>query len=441
MNRGFGPGCAPLRGEALVPGDKSLSHRAVLFAAMAEGVSRVSGVLDSADVRSTIAAVSALGARVRLCRDGDGSLAGEIEGWGAAGPRSPEEPVDCGNSGTTARLLMGVLAGWPVDVTLTGDASLSRRPMRRVTEPLSGMGARFSTTPEGTLPVVVHGASDLTACRYMSPVASAQVKTAVLLAGLRASGVTAVTEPAPSRDHTELLLPAFGVPVVVEAAVHTAAVAGPVVPVATEVSVPRDPSSAAFLVVAALLIPGSEVVLPGVSLNETRIGFLRVLERMGADLAVTEGPPAGAERVGVLTARFTSALAGTVVRAEEVPSLVDEVPVLALAAARANGTTRFEGVGELRVKESDRLDAVHQGLAALGVTVRSGADWLEVDGPAPLGSAHLASLHDHRLAMTWALAGLAGQGRVEVEDFEAVEVSYPRFAEDVERLAGGTPSA
>jgi len=434
VNRTFGPGSPPLRGTVAVPGDKSLSHRAVLFAALAEGVSHLSGVLDSEDVHSTIAAVSALGAGVSLAEQPDGSLAGSVEGWGARGPVAPAGPIDCGNSGTTARLLMGVLAGWPIVATLTGDESLSVRPMRRVTGPLTEMGARFDTTAGGTLPVTVHGSAALTPFFYDSPVASAQVKTALLLAGLRAAGGVRVSEPAPSRDHTERLLPAFGVPVSVDPATHAAALCGPVVPRAADIAVPADPSSAAFLVAAALLVPGSEVTLPGVSLNPTRTGFLRVLERMGARIAITEQPSAGAEPLGTITATYTADLVATTVTAEEVPALVDEVPVLALVASRARGTTRFEGVSELRVKESDRLAAIADGLGALGVIVRTGADWLEVDGPAALRGATLPSLGDHRLAMTWALAGLAAEAAVAVERYEAVGVSYPRFAEDLERL-------
>lgn len=434
MNRSFGPGSAPLCGELSVPGDKSLSHRAVLFAAMASGISHVSGVLDSADVRASIEAVQALGARVDLEVQPDGSLAGEIEGWGEAGPREPEEPIDCGNSGTTARLLLGVLAGWPITVTLTGDESLSRRPMRRVTEPLSAMGARFDSAEGGTLPVVVHGAESLSPYIFTSPVASAQVKTAVLLAGLRAKGGVAVTEPARSRDHTERLLPAFGVSVKVDRAARKASLCAPQQLTATDVTVPGNPSSAAFIVAAGLLVEGSDITVKGVSLNETRTGFLRALERMGAQLTIEPGPDAGAEPVGDVRIAFTPQLGVTTVTAEEVPSLVDEVPVLALVASQAHGTTRFEGVGELRVKESDRLAAVADGLAELGVMVRSGPDWLEVDGPASLQGAVLDSLGDHRLAMMWALAGLVASGPVTVERFEAVDVSYPGFSADLDSL-------
>lgn len=437
MTHSFGPGSMPLRGVVRVPGDKSLSHRAVLFAAMADGISQVSGVLDSADVRSTIDAVRALGAYVDLQPAVDGSLAGEIDGWGERGPAQPNAPIDCGNSGTTARLLMGVLAGWPIVVTLTGDESLSRRPMRRVTVPLAEMGAEFDTTAAGTLPVTVHGTGALKAFDYASPVASAQVKTAMLLAGLRANGTMRVTEPALSRDHTERLLPAFGVQLEVDPSAPTVSVTGPQALSATDVAVPRDPSSAAFMAVAAAIVPESAIGLPEVSLNPTRTGFLRVMERMGATIEFAEMSSAGSEPVGSIAVHYSNGLVGTVVSASEVPSLVDEVPVLALLATQATGTTRFEGVGELRVKESDRLAAVEAGLGALGATVRSGEDWLEVDGPVRLGGATLDSLGDHRLAMTWALAGLVASEPVVVDRYEAVEVSYPLFDEDLEQLQEG----
>lgn len=434
MIRTYGPGSAPLRGTVRVPGDKSLSHRAVLFAAMAEGVSKLSGVLDSADVRSTVGAVRALGARVELDSQPDGSLAGTVEGWGARGPRQPTAPVDCGNSGTTARLLLGVLSGWPVTVTLVGDESLSRRPMGRVTEPLTAMGARFAMSPGGTLPVTVHGSAQLKPYSFASPVASAQVKTSVLLAGVRAGGGVRVVEPARSRDHSERLLPAFGVSLKADPENRSASLCGPQLLTAAAVTVPGDPSSAAFIAAAAALVPGSAVEIPGVSLNETRIGFARVLQRMGADLSAELEQRAGTEPVGTIRVVYAPELHGCTVAAAEVPSLVDEVPVLALVAATARGTTRFEGVGELRVKESDRLTAVTEGLAALGVTARSGPDWLEVEGPARLTAAHLDSLGDHRLAMTWALAGMVANGPVDIERFDAVEVSYPGFSAAVESL-------
>lgn len=435
MNRVIEPANGPLTGTVRVPGDKSLSHRAVLFASMAEGRSHLSGLLDSEDVCATVTACEALGARVEYLSRGPSGLSLNVMGWGSVGPTQPDHPIDCRNSGTTARLLMGVLAPFPVSVTLVGDASLSRRPMRRVMEPLSRMGARFDSSEGGMLPVVVHGTGTIASLSYASPVASAQVKTAVLLAGIRAFGVTRVTEPHRSRDHTERLLPAFGVTVTLDDAPGVA-VNGPVMLVAHDVVVPGDPSSSAFPLVAALLVPDSHVTVEGVALNPTRTGFLRVLERMGADITVQETGSQGAEPIGTVSARYTPGLVSTTISLEEIPVLIDEVPILALAAARADGTTRFEGVGELRVKESDRLSAVAEGLAAFGVTTRAGDDWLEIDGPATLHGAVLDSLGDHRLAMTWAVAGVASEGDTTIERFEAIEVSYPGFLEDLWELMG-----
>ncbi len=439
----------PLVGTVKVPGDKSLSHRAVLFSAMAQGVSPVAGVLDSADVRSTIAAVEALGAKVALDQAADGSLRGTIRGWGSAGPSAPDRAVDCGNSGTTARLLMGVLAGWPIEVELVGDGSLQKRPMRRVTDPLSLMGATFDYRGDGTLPLTSRGprpAEDavgrqtpalLAPIDYDSPVASAQVKTAILLAALRAAGRTSVAEPAPSRDHTERLLPAFGVPVETDARRNWCSVEGPSTLQATDVAVPGDPSSAAFLVSAAALVPGSKVRVPEVALNPTRIGFVRVLRRMGARVNVVGALDRGHESVGTLVAHFEPALHGCIVRPWEVASLVDEVPVLALVATRARGITRFQSVGELRVKESDRLAAVVDGLRSLGGVAWVDGDDLVVSGPCQLRGGRADSLGDHRLAMTWALAGLVSIHPVTVTGFDAVEVSFPGFADKLDTLRQG----
>lgn len=427
-----------LTGELRLPTDKSISHRAVLLAAMAEGESHLIGVLDSADVRSTIDAVSALGARVETVESGPRGLQLQVTGWGAAGPTAPDGPLDCGNSGTTARLLMGILAGWPIEVTLVGDESLSRRPMKRVAEPLRLMGASIETTGQGTLPVRVHGGS-LRAIDYVLPVASAQVKTAVLLAALRADGVTSVTEPAPSRDHTERMLPEFGVPV--EQQELRAAVTGPAVPRGTRVIVPADASSAAFLCAASLLVPGSAIRLPNVSLNPGRIAFVEVLNRMGAGIRVSDLPPMGREPVGVLSVRQREELQAASIAGKEVPALVDEVPILALVATQATGTTRFEGVGELRVKESDRLEAVRAGLESFGATVRAGEDWLEVEGPTALQGARVSSLGDHRLALTWVVAALIAEGETCIEHIEAIDVSYPAFLHDLEGLTGGSFSS
>ena len=437
----FGPASGPLIGEIHIPGDKSLSHRAVLFSAMAEGTTRLLGVLDSQDVRSTIEAVRALGAHVEMTGEGGCNLAGTVRGWGVNGPRRPAGPIDCGNSGTTCRMLMGALAGWPVDVTLTGDESLSKRPMRRIVDPLIDMGASIKTSPEGTLPVTMLRCAALRPIEYVSPVASAQVKSAILLAGLRAVGRTSVTEPVLSRDHTERLLPIFGIRVEVDAKTMTVSVNGPsILKAPGEIVVPRDPSSAAFMTAAALLVPGSRLRLPGVSLNETRTGFLSVLERMGADIDVVPFPEATAERVGEINVRHTPRLVGTTVTSEEVPSLVDEVPILALVAALAQGETRFEGVSELRVKESDRFSAIVEGLRALGVDASAEDDTLIVRGGSSLRGATLDSLNDHRLAMTWAVAGLVTSQSVVIDRFEAVQVSYPSFAADLSALSAGGSS-
>ncbi|OUO90685.1 3-phosphoshikimate 1-carboxyvinyltransferase [Gordonibacter sp. An230] len=432
----FAPLTAPLTGAISVPGDKSISHRAVLFAAMAEGTSRLSGVLDSQDVRSSIRAVRALGAEASLEEQSDGSLAGAVTGWGGRGPSQPDGPIDCGNSGTTARLLMGVLAPWDVRVELTGDDSLVRRPMRRITAPLMKMGARFEPEGRETLPITVCGSRRLRAIAYDAPMASAQLKTAVLLAGVYAEGTTVLREPSPSRNHTELMLPEFGVDTT--AADRAASVTGPSLLKACEVRVPGDPSSAAFIVCAATMRSGSSVRVEGVSLNPARIGFVRTLERMGADVSVRRTGAAGKEPYGVISVRHTQNLHGCEVPAEKIASIVDEVPVLALVAAHARGVTVFREAGELRVKETDRLAAIVEGLGRLGVDAWVEGNDLVVEGQPGLRTPEGVSFDskgDHRLAMTWALAGLCGTSPVEVENFASVEVSYPRFLLDIERLA------
>ena len=430
------PLARPLTGTVRVPGDKSISHRSVLFSAMAEGTSHVSGVLDSADVRSSIGAVRALGAEANLEKQPDGSLAGDIRGWGGLGPSQPEGAIDCGNSGTTVRLLMGVLAPWDITVELTGDDSLRRRPMRRIADPLELMGARFAPEGAKTLPLSITGTRGLSAISYDSPVASAQLKTAILLAGIFASGTTGVREPAPSRNHTELMLPGFGV--AVEAAPGEASVVGGQSLHACDVDVPGDPSSAAFMACAAALRPGSAIDIENVSLNEARIGFVRVLERMGVDITLKPTGSAGEEPCGTISVSCVEHLRSCEVAGREIASLVDEIPVLALVAAHAEGTTVFHEVGELRVKETDRLAAILEGLSKLGVRAWAEGDDLHIEGKpglvAPEGLV-FDSLGDHRLAMTWSLVGFTGAHPVSIRDFEAVRVSYPGFRADIERLA------
>lgn len=430
------PLAAPLVGSLRVPGDKSISHRAVLFAAMAEGTSRLTGVLDSDDVRSTIAAARALGAEVDLTPAADGSLEGTVTGWGARGPREPEAPIDCGNSGTTARLLMGVLAPWPIRVTLTGDDSLKKRPMRRNTAPLMKMGVRFEPSEADRLPITEIGSPDLRAITYDAPMASAQLKTAVLLAGVYAQGKTVLNEPAPSRNHTELMLPEFGIPTT--AGTRMASVEGPAQMHASDVNVPGDPSSAAFLCSAALLKPGSHIKVKDVSLNPARIGFVRTLERMGAQITDHREGSEGKEPCGSIEVTYTPNLRGCEVPSQHFASIVDEVPVLAFIAAHAKGLTVFRGISELRVKESNRLQAIIDGLGLIGVDAWEQSDNLFVEGNPALTvetGTHFDSHGDHRLAMTWALAGLCGKNPVEVAGFESVSVSYPNFLSAIEGLA------
>lgn len=427
---------APLVGAIQVPGDKSISHRAVLFAAMAEGTSQLKGVLDSEDVRASIRATQALGADVNLTKQEDGSLAGSITGWGQKGPSEPQEVIDCANSGTTSRLLMGILAPWNIRVTLTGDDSLKRRPMRRITAPLMKMGARFEPDGQETLPLVVCGTSQLHAIDYDAPMASAQLKTAVLLAGVYAHGTTTLREPAPSRNHTELMLPEFGVPTT--AADRSASVTGPTFLKAADVVVPGDPSSAAFLACAALLKPDSHVTIENVSLNTARIGFTRTLERMGADICVHYSGSAGKEPYGSIEVRFTPVLRGCEVPADKIASIVDEIPVLSLVAAHARGVTIFREVGELRVKETDRLAEIINGLEKLGVDAWVEGNDLFIEGQPNCESKPglvFESHGDHRLAMTWSLVGLCGKLPVDIVNFESVAVSYPQFLSDIERLA------
>jgi len=377
----------PLRGTVRVPSDKSLSHRVALFSAMAEGTSRVSNLLDSLDIHATLGAIEALGATVDLHKERNG-LSGTITGWGSAGPRAPAAPLQCGNSGTTARLLLGILSGYNIIVGLRGDESLCRRPMGRVTQPLTLMGACFmsadaccacgNTEPSGLLPLSVKGSAQLKAIEYTSPVASAQVKSAILLAGLHANGTTRVTEPHKSRDHTELLLPAYGARMEIDGL--TVSIPGGQQLHASDCRVPGDPSSAAFLLVGAALIPHSEVTVCDVLLNPTRTGFVEVMRRMGADIDVrhSEDGHLGGELVGAITVRYREQLQATVVKAGEIASLIDEVPILALLATVAEGETVFEQVGELRVKESDRLAAVIAGLRVLGFEAFEVGDDLHV---------------------------------------------------------------
>lgn len=421
---------SPLRavsGRLAVPGDKSISHRYVLLGAMADGETTLAHLSPGADVSASLGCVEALGARVT--RPADGLVT--VSGWGAAGPRSPAVPLDCLNSGTTMRLLLGVLAGYPISTTLTGDASLSSRPMRRVLDPLTAMGARCLST-DGRAPVTMTG-GPLKAIDWTPQVASAQIKSAVLLAGLRAAGTTRVHEPAATRDHSERAFPLFGLRCAVEGLEVTVdggqqAVAPPAV-----LHVPGDPSSAAVWAAMAASLPGSWIELVDVALNPRRLGFVAALQRLGARVSVVETHALGGEPVGTITVEYADCH-DTTIESAEVPGLIDELPVLAACAAHGR-RLEVRGAGELRVKESDRISALVTGLRALGVTAEEYPDGFAVDGRAatPRGG-HANAVHDHRLVMAFALVALGATGGTTIESADAVAVSYPGFWEDLTRL-------
>jgi 3-phosphoshikimate 1-carboxyvinyltransferase len=407
-----------LRGDMSVPGDKSITHRALLLGALADGTTEVRGFSGGADVRATLEAVRVLGARATC----EGEVV-RVEGGGLELGAGREVDLDCANSGTTMRLGMGVVAGVDASCTLDGDASLRQRPMERVAEPLRAMGAAVETTA-GRAPVRIRGGG-LMGLDYTLPVASAQLKSAVLLAGLRARGRTQVREPLPSRDHTERMLAHFGVQLARDEG--RVVLAGGQRLRGAAVPVPGDPSSAAFLLVAALLVPGSEARVRGVGLNPTRTGALEILRRMGADVRVEGAHDEAGEPRGDLVVR-ASRLRGTSIGAEEVPAAIDELPLVAIAATFAEGETRITGAHELRVKESDRLAALEQ-LGRLGAHVRVTADGLVVRGlgGGVLRGGHVESRGDHRIAMAFAVAGLRAERGVEIDDPECVAVSFPGF--------------
>ena len=414
----------PLRGFATVPGDKSISHRALMLAGLAIGETRISGLLEGEDVLRTADAMRALGAKVTR----DGPRQWRVSGVGIGGLNEPSDVLDMGNSGTAARLLCGVLASHDLFAVMTGDASLRGRPMRRVIEPLAACGAQFTSRSGGRLPLAITGAREARPLDYTLPVASAQVKSAVLLAGLNAPGITRVIEPEPTRDHTERMLAHFGATITSEPSgtgrlIH---LRGQPELIAADIAVPSDPSSAAFLLVAALLVPGSEVTVQGVGLNPLRTGLFATLLDMGTDLVVTNERIAGGERVGDVTARH-SGLTGVDVPAERAPSMIDEYPILAVAAAFAHGTTRLRGLQELRVKESDRLLATLALLRGAGVDATVEGDDLLIEGGAVPGGGIVVTHMDHRLAMAGLVLGLASERPVMVDDHAFIDTSFPGF--------------
>jgi 3-phosphoshikimate 1-carboxyvinyltransferase len=422
----------PLKGRIRVPGDKSISHRSLMLSAMAVGESRVTGLLEGEDVLATAAAMRAMGAQIERQTDGEWL----IHGVGVGSLLQPQAALDMGNSGTSTRLLMGLVASHPITATFVGDASLSKRPMKRVIDPLSLMGADVTASPGGTLPLMLRGASPAVPIEYRLPVASAQVKSAVLLAGLNTPGITTVIEPVPTRDHSERMLKGFGAELTVEVdaqGTRTIRIRGEAELKPQRIEVPGDPSSAAFFIVAALLVPGSELTIENVGLNATRAGLIAVLRQMGGHIEEVNPREVGGEPVADLLVRH-SALRGIEVDPAIVPSMVDEFPVLFVAAALAEGRTVTKGLDELRVKESDRIAVMAAALTAAGAQVEEREDGLVIEGtggePLPgtrSADGPIATHLDHRIAMSMAVAGLASTAGVEVDDTRPIATSFPMF--------------
>jgi 3-phosphoshikimate 1-carboxyvinyltransferase len=428
----------PLKGTIRVPGDKSISHRSIMLGALAVGETRVSGLLEGEDVLATAAAMRAMGASVE--RTGEGQWS--VHGVGVGALLQPEAPLDMGNSGTSTRLLMGLVSSHAIAATFVGDASLSGRPMGRVIAPLSQMGAAFEASEGGRLPLTVRGANPAVPIEYRLPVASAQVKSAVLLAGLNTPGITTVIEPVPTRDHSERMLRGFGADLTVEvvAGERVIRLVGEAELQPQTIEVPGDPSSAAFFIVAALIVPGSELLIENVGLNPTRAGLVTVLRQMGGSIEELNPREVGGEPVADLLVKH-SALKGIVVDPAIAPSMIDEFPVLFVAAALAEGTTVTTGLDELRIKESDRLSAMAEALTVAGVRLTETEDGLTITGSGgePLrGSANsrVKTHLDHRIAMSMAVAGLASRDGVEVDDTRPIATSFPVFEALLDGLAG-----
>jgi 3-phosphoshikimate 1-carboxyvinyltransferase len=420
-----------LNGRLRVPGDKSISHRSLIFGALATGVTRIRGLLEAEDVINTAKAVTALGAPA--AKTGD---VWEVQGRGVGGLRTPEAALDFGNSGTGTRLMMGVIAGHPITVTMVGDASLTKRPMRRVLGPLKQMGLEILDEGRETLPLAMRGNSELVPITYTLPVPSAQVKSAILIAGLHAAGETTVIEKEATRDHTERMLRYFGAKVVTaekNGATHIT-VKGHAELYGRDVTVPGDPSSAAFLACAALIVPGSDVTIEGVLVNATRIGLYTTLQEMGGDVMFLNQREEGGEPIADIRVRY-SKLKGVAVPADRAPSMIDEYPVLAAVAGFAVGETRMDGLAELKVKESDRLAATAAGLHANGVAARVDGDCLIVSGTGTVAGGGTVATHlDHRIAMAFLTMGLASEKPVTVDDTAMIATSFPEFRGLMEQL-------
>jgi 3-phosphoshikimate 1-carboxyvinyltransferase len=425
----------PLTGRAEIPGDKSISHRALILGALAVGETRISGLLEAEDVLGTAAAMRKLGAQV--LQDADGGW--RVHGVGVGGFAEPSDVLDFGNSGTGARLVMGSIATTPISAVFTGDASLRSRPMRRVLDPLTRFGAAFSARHGGFMPLALAGATLPLAIDHEVEIASAQVKSALLLAAMNAPGISRIVQRTPTRDHTERMLKAFGAQIAIERLAdggEAIAIAGEAELRPASVMVPADPSSAAFPAAAALLVPGSEIVLPGLLLNPRRIGFLETLKEMGARLDITNIRASSGEDIGDVVVSASS-LHGVNVPPERAPAMIDEYPILAVVAAFAEGRTVMCGLEELRVKESDRLTGIAQGLRAIGVAIEQGEDSLVIEGrglDGVPGGARVAVRQDHRLAMAFLVAGLAARTPISVDDSTMVRTSFPKFRQLMREL-------
>jgi len=419
---------AGLTGQAPVPGDKSISHRALILGALSVGETRITGLLEGQDVLDTGKAMAAFGAEVTCHGDGQWT----VHGVGTGGFAEPDNIIDCGNAGTGVRLIMGAMATTPITATFTGDASLRSRPMGRITTPLSLFGAQSHGRQGGRLPLTIVGAENPMPVRYLSPVPSAQVKSAVLLAGLNAPGETVLIEQEATRDHSERMLKGFGARITTEITPEGRVVTLTGQPELTpqSIAVPRDPSSAAFPVAAALITEGSDILVPNIGLNPTRAGLFTTLREMGAKLDYENPREEGGEPVADLRARFSPDMQGIEVPPERAASMIDEYPILSVVAALSHGTTTMRGVKELRVKESDRIDAMARGLEACGVTIEEDADTLIVHGRGPggvPGGARVESRLDHRIAMSFLCLGLAAQKPVSLDDGGPVATSFPSF--------------
>lgn len=420
----------PLSGTITVPGDKSISHRALMLSALAVGQSRIEGLLEGEDVHATADALRAMGAQI----DRDDDSVWRVHGIGVGGLLQPQNALEMGNSGTSTRLLLGLVASHPITATFVGDASLSKRPMARVTDPLGLMGAEFTASPGGRLPLMVRGMCPAVPIEYRLPVASAQVKSAILLAGLNTPGITRVIEPVPTRDHSERMLAGFGAEVTRDG--ETISIRGEAELKPQHIVVPGDPSSAAFAMVAALIVPGSAITIRNVGINPTRAGLIDVLQAMGGAIDLADRRIVGGEPVADLVVRH-SALTDIETDPAIVPSMVDEFPILFVAAALAKGRSVFRGLEELRVKESDRIAVMAEGLRAIGASVDELPDGLIVEGrdgdPLP-GGATVAAHLDHRIAMSFAIAGLVSKAPVTIDDMAPVATSYPGFTTMLESL-------